>query len=371
MVYKIPLKPLVAGQALPDAVPYAWTATGLRLGGRTFSLEARGDVPVTRADAPKPATAPERARRPLSAAIPAALLAGLAQIATPAVLALLAALVLSLRSPAPDAASPRERLAALATGVVAGSWIVAGVASWALRAGYTVDESMAAGDPAVGAGIAALAFVLALNLWGFLPLPVPGRGKGGTARLLIGGLFAAPLALAWPLATLRAPFEDGRAHGPATLAALLATAGLGLALPLLLGVALPGLLGLLGLRQRTEEGAAPDASHWPIRLRTALGFVAAAGLIHLLALLARQVRSEGIAFLELTLLAASLFAWLLGRQRLEPPPPSSGPHPGRLLCALAFLLCLAAAPWIAERYRFTPRPTRTLPAPVQPVEPLV
>jgi suppressor for copper-sensitivity B len=374
VVFRVPLKPRVAGQPLPRTLPFAWTATGLLQGGRTFSLEARGDVPVTAADPTD--GGPRAPRLTLGEGFRAAFVAGIAQLASPAVLALLAGLLLALRSPAPGSSSHRELLAAAATGVVAGSWIVAGLASWGLRSGAAINDSLAVSDPAVGAAIAAIAFALALNLWGFLPLPVPGRGKAGTVRLLIAGLFAAPLAFAWPLPTLRAPFEAGQHFGPAGLAALVAAVGLGLALPLLLGVLAPRLFGLSAAPPAASEAepgaseASRRAEHWPVRLRVGLGFFAAAGLVHLLSLLARQVRSEGLAFLELALLAASLFAWLLGRQRLEAPRLGTGPRLTRALCGLGFLLCLVAAPWIAERYRFTPRLPRAVPAPVQPVEPL-
>jgi suppressor for copper-sensitivity B len=360
VVFRVGLKPRVAGTPLPATLSFAWTATGLRKGGETFSLEARGDVPVTTGGDGEVTGSPEAdgSGRPgtVSRGLPAialrAFLAGLFQLATPAPFALLLALLLALRAPsasddAPAGAettakdpSPRERFAAAATGVVAGSWIVAGLASWALRSGFPLSESIAANDPSAAALLAALALLLALNLWGLVPFPVPGTtGDADPLRLLAAGLLAAPLALAWPFATLREPFEAGRAHGPAALAALLAAVGLGLAAPFLVGVLAPGFLRWLPASSRTDGAA-----------RTLLGFVAAAGVLRLLFLLSRQIRPEGLAALELALLGAALCAWLALRARRK--------SPLRTLLACAFVAALAAAPWIAESFRFVPRAPR-------------
>ena len=100
---------------------------------------------------------------------------------------------------------------------------------------------------------------------------------------------------------------------------------------------------------------------WPIRLpaglglRTLLGFLAAAGLLQLLALLAQQIRPEGQAFLELALLGAALCAWILRRLRPPHAPPGTR-RPQRALVALVLLATLVSAPWLAERFRLAPRP---------------
>lgn len=367
VIFRIPLKPRVAGAPLPASLPFAWTATGLSQGGETFSLEARGDVPVNAAAMPAEGAA---AGSPAGAGAPAALtrstlpavafrafLAGLTQLATPAPLALLLALLLALRPPAAGeeggGPSGRERFAAAATGVVAGSWIVAALGSWALRSGVALPAGpLVEGDPLWAALLAALALLLALNLWGLtslpLPTPAPGGkpGPGATARLLLAGLLAAPLALAWPLPLLRQTAEAGRAHGPAAFAALFAVAGFGLAAPLLLGVLAPAYLGRRGAGSEREGTA-----------RTVLGFLAAAGALRLLFVLSRQIRPEGLAALELALLGAALAAWLHHRARGEGP--ERGQRlPLRILLACGLVAALAAAPWIAERFRFVPRAPR-------------
>jgi len=91
-------------------------------------------------------------------------------------------------------------------------------------------------------------------------------------------------------------------------------------------------LGLWGLLSR-------EASHGHGRML--LGFVAAAATVGMLYLLSRQVRPEGLAAVELALLAMGLCAWLRRRS-------------GRTLrigLLVALLGCALAAPWLAERNR--------------------
>ena len=75
--------------------------------------------------------------------------------------------------------------------------------------------------------------------------------------------------------------------------------------------------------------------------RILLGFLAAAGTVGLLYLLSRQIRPEGLAAVELALLAMGLCAWLRHR---------SG-KALRIGLLVALLGCALAAPWLAERHR--------------------
>lgn len=82
--------------------------------------------------------------------------------------------------------------------------------------------------------------------------------------------------------------------------------------------------------------------------RMLLGFLAAAGTVGLLYLLSRQIRPEGLAAVELALLAMSLCAWLRHRS-------------GRTLrigLLVALLGCALAAPWLAERHRIPEETTQ-------------
>ncbi len=121
--------------------------------------------------------------------------------------------------------------------------------------------------------------------------------------------------------------EIGRkeAEARASLSSPMLTAGLAVASALLA-------LGLWGL-------LFPAASDGYGRML--LGFVAAAATVGLLYLLSRQVRPEGLAAVELALLAMGLCAWLRRRS-------------GRTLrigLLVALLGCALAVPWLAERNR--------------------
>jgi thiol:disulfide interchange protein DsbD len=250
----------------------------------------------------------------------------------PAVLALLAGETLALRSPGPGA---REGAAAVVTGVVGGCWAVAGLALLARRQGWAADWAALLREPVVGALFVVAAAAFALNLWGLLEVPLAPAGspRGSTGRHLLAGLFAVPLALAWPVPLLREPVATAFARGPAAVCAVFAVIGFGLALPYL----------LLTLAPMT--GRAPAS--WLPRLREGLGFLAGGSALWLLSLLAREVSPEGLAAIELALLAMSLFAWLRAREGTR--------KPARLVFALGLAACAAGALWLADHNRLTPR----------------
>ena len=111
----------------------------------------------------------------------------------------------------------------------------------------------------------------------------------------------------------------------ASLSSPMLTAGLAAASALLAF----GLWGLLS----------PGVSHGQARML--LGFAAAAATVGLLYLLSRQIRPEGLAAVELALLAMGLCAWLLRRS-------------GRTLrigLLVALIGCALAAPWLAQHHR--------------------
>lgn len=125
---------------------------------------------------------------------------------------------------------------------------------------------------------------------------------------------------------LEAREQIGRKEEPsASFSSPMLTAGLAAASALLA-------LGLWGL-------LSPEASHGHGRML--LGFAAAAATVGLLYLLSRQIRPEGLAAVELALLAMGLCAWLLRRS-------------GRTLrigLFVALIGCALAAPWLAQHHR--------------------
>lgn len=108
------------------------------------------------------------------------------------------------------------------------------------------------------------------------------------------------------------------------------------------------LWGLLG----RQDGAAERPG------REALGFVAVAAVLGMLYALSRQISFEGLAWIQLALLAMSLCAWLRHR---------SGRRTLRLAWGVGLLAFALAAPWLAERNRLTP--AGGLPAASGPAEP--
>ncbi len=77
-------------------------------------------------------------------------------------------------------------------------------------------------------------------------------------------------------------------------------------------------------------------------LREALGFGAAAVTVGLLYALSRQIRPEGLAAVELAILAMGLCAWLRSR--------SGSRRTLRIALAVILAACALAAPWVAERH---------------------
>jgi DsbC/DsbD-like thiol-disulfide interchange protein len=346
LVFHVPMKAREAGKPLPAKTSLAWTISNLTArDGKPFNLEARREVQVwTRGGAapdPMREPAPGQAADRLPRLLFRAFLGGALMNLAPTVLALLVAAVFSLRLPGTGPrAGLRENAAAAVTGVVGGCWAAAGLALLARRAGVAADWPSLLQEPAVGALLAVAAAVLALNLWGLLELPLPSAGasRAGTGRHLLAGLFAVPLALAWPVPLLQEPIGFAFARGPAAVCAVFAMAGFGLALPYLFLALTPEAAGRL-----------PVPGAWLPRLREGLGFLAGGGTLWLLYALSRRVSPEGLAWIELALLGMSLLAWLRTREGTRPA--------ARLVFVLGLAACAAGAPWLADRNRLTPRPT--------------
>jgi DsbC/DsbD-like thiol-disulfide interchange protein len=364
VVFHLPLTPKVAGKALPASTSLAWTVTGLTgRDGKPFSLEARRDVPVwtdAGARAPDPLrTGGGGAADPFPNLLLWAFLGGALTNLAPVVLALLLAEGLALRGPGAATGiagrGRREAAAAVVTGVVGACWGIAALALLARRSGWTATWPAPLREPVIGALAVVAAAVLALNLWGLLDFPLPRAaadpadpaersGAAGTGRHLIAGLYAAPLALAWPLPLLERPVVAAFGRGPAAVCAVFAVAGFGIALPYLLLAVMPG-----GRRVGGPGDAEPESASrvWPGRLREAFGFLALGSSLWLLFVLSRQVSPEGLAAVELALLALGLFAWLRARPGRRPA--------ARLGLTVLIALCAAAALWLADHNRLSPR----------------
>jgi suppressor for copper-sensitivity B len=345
VVFHVAMKPLQANKPLPDRAALDWTVSNLvGKDGKPFNLEARRDVQVWTQGGTPPDPMQEGAPGGGSDRLPRlllrAFLGGLLLCLTPAVLALLLAELFSLRLPGTGV---REGAAAAATGVVGGGWAVAAVALLGRRVGLPASWPDLLQEPAVGALLVVAAMLLALNLWGFLevPLPAASAGRAGTGRHLLAGLFTVPLAIARPVPLLEEPVGFAFARGPAAVTALFAVIGFGLAFPYLLILLAPALA-----RRLPEPGA------WLPRLREGLGFLAGGSALWLLYALSRRVSPVGLAGVELALLGMGLLAWLRAREGTW--------RPARFILALGLAACAAGALWLADYNRLTPRPLTAL-----------
>jgi suppressor for copper-sensitivity B len=338
---------------MPAEVELAWTVTGLAVGGDggATAIEARQAVPVGRAGLP-PRTAgggdglsPGRLVLLLAGALAGGLLLHLAPTVLPLTVA--RALELAADAPAGHNAPPRAALAT-AAGAFAGGLGLGALALAARAGGRAVTWGTQLQEPLVVALLALAATGLALGLWGLFSWPLrrdeaaaaPAAGWWGGAA---AGIATAALGLAWSLPPL--PGSIGPALAAGTLPGLLAFAalGLGLALPWLVVAAAPRLVARLP--RRGADGRFPAAAR---RLGEGLGFLAAGAVVWLLYLLSRQLRSDGLALVELLLLGLALVAWVraTARRRL-------------LAAALAVVLAALAAAtlWIADARRLVPRAT--------------
>src|SRR6185295_10284117 len=201
----------------------------------------------------------------------------------------------------------REGAAAATTGIVGAAWGLAALALVAHRSGMPAGWGAQLQEPVLAAVLAVASAMLALNLWGVVEVPLaPAGGTGGVAGTgphLLAGLFTTPLALACPVPLLDEPLGYAFTRGPAAVAAFFAVVGFGLALPYLLLTAVPAAVRAL-----------PLPGPWLPRLREGLGFLAGGGAFWVLYALARQVSPEGLAGIELVLLAMALLAWLRHRE---------------------------------------------------------
>ncbi|MFY9826414.1 MAG: protein-disulfide reductase DsbD domain-containing protein, partial [Thermoanaerobaculia bacterium] len=249
VVFHVPLKPKDTSKPLPAHTPFAWTVTNLAAKGRPFSLEARRDVEVATGTGGPPighAPQPPASRERLARLLLAAFLGGALLNLMPPVFALLLAELFVLG--AGERSRVREGAAAVTTGIVGSAWLAAALAIAAHRAGLPAGWGAQLQEPMVAAFLAVLSAVVALNLWGVVEVPlapVTSAGASGTGRHLLAGLVATPLALAWPVPQLQEPLRYALGRGPATVAAVFAVVGFGLALPYLLLAAVPALVRAL------------------------------------------------------------------------------------------------------------------------------
>ncbi len=268
----------------------------------------------------------------LAALIPA-LLGGLILNGMPCVLPIVS---LKLFGFAQASGRPRREIVggALMTtlGILVSFWALAGATLLARSAGQAVGWGIQFQNPLFVTFLALVLTLFSLNVWGLFEIQLPhalasrlgghthsaheghshshsaashqgGGGKGYSGHFF-SGVFATLMAT-----PCSAPFL-GTAVGfalsqPATTIVFVFTAvGIGLAIPYLLLAAMPRATRLL-----------PRPGEWMVTLRGVMGFLIAGTTIWLLYVLAAQMDSARLAFLEVGLLTLALFIWLQSRSQ--------------------------------------------------------
>ncbi len=273
------------------------------------------------------------AGRSLAVVLALAFLGGLALNLMPCVLPVLSLKVMGfVRQSASESERPWRHGVSFTAGVVVSFWLLAGL-MLALRAGgRSVGWGFQLQSPTFVAFLAALFFVLGLNLFGVFPLgesliAAANLNRERTGLLSSFGNGALATIVATPCT---APFM-GSALGygltqPGAVSLLVFTA-------LALGMAAPYLL--LSLNPRLLR-VVPRPGAWMEGFQQFLGFLLMATVVALLWLLGQEAGVEGITRVLLALLALGLAAWLYGRA------PASGLGPrARLLAPAAAALFVA------------------------------
>ncbi len=271
----------------------------------------------------------------LAALIPA-LLGGLILNGMPCVLPIVS---LKLFGLAQASGRPRReiRAGALMTtlGILVSFWLLAGVTMLARSAGQAIGWGIQFQNPLFVTFLALVLTLFSLNVWGLFEIQLPqaignrlGGGRNeGYAGHFFSGVFATLMATPCSAPFLGAAVGFALSQPGITIVAVFTAVGIGLAAPYLLLAAVPDASRLL-----------PRPGEWMATLRGIMGFLLAGTTVWLLYVLAAQMDSARLAFLEIGLLLLALFVWLQGRTR------GTGPRIlGRAgaVAAAAFVLVLA------------------------------
>jgi suppressor for copper-sensitivity B len=289
--------------------------------------------------------------RALLPMIALALLGGLILNAMPCVLPVLSIKVFSLVK---HASLSRRALAtaglATTAGIVVSFWLLAAGVILARRAGAAVGWGMHFQQPAFVALLAVLVVLFTLNLWGVFEVRLPGRiadAAGGARHEGLAGHFLTGLFATLMATPCSAPFL-GTAVGFALgqrgviVLTIFTVVGLGMAIPYLLLAAWPGAARFL-----------PKPGAWMVRLKEIMGFLLAGAAVWLFYVLAQQVSSTTLAFVQLALLALALAVWLARSAR--PGWPFATAMTGAAAAAVLAVWIAAAAPAPARGALSTPQ----------------
>jgi thiol:disulfide interchange protein DsbD len=328
-------QPLIGDAKAVYIPPFTTGATDIPI----FSASLSSPGPAMASATPSPSPAPDngghgpplQTEQPfLLAVLGAAFLGGIILNLMPCVLPVLALKVFSLiRHAGENPRSAWKQGAAFTVGVVLSFWALAAVLLALRAAGNQLGWGFQMQSPGFVLTLIFIFFLLALNLFGVFELGTSLVGLDAKAAGHADGLFGSFLngALATLAATpCTAPFMGSAlgfaAQQPAAISFLIFTAlALGMAAPYLLLTLFPGALRFV-----------PKPGAWMEAVKQFMGFLLLATVIFLVYVFGALVGEEQVPWLLVSLLVASLAAWIYGRW--------SGPERSAVVRAAAFLLAL-------------------------------
>ncbi|MDE2923494.1 MAG: thioredoxin family protein [Acidobacteriota bacterium] len=271
----------------------------------------------------------------LFAALVPALLGGLILNGMPCVLPIVS---LKLFGFAQASGRPRREIVggALMTtlGILVSFWALAGATLLARSAGQAVGWGIQFQNPVFVTFLALVLTLFTLNVWGLFEINLPhalasrlgghthsaheghshshsehaashqAGGGAGYSGHFFSGVFATLMATPCSAPFLGTAVGFALSQPAATIVFVFTMVGIGLATPYLLLAAMPRATRLL-----------PRPGEWMVTLRGVMGFLIAGTTIWLLYVLAAQMDSARLAFLEIGLLTLALFIWLQSRSR--------------------------------------------------------
>ncbi len=201
---------------------------------------------------------------------------------------------------------------ATAGGILVSFLALAVIAVVARGAGAAVGWGVQFQQPGFVTFLTVVVVLFSLNMWGLFEIPLPQRlaqaaGSGpreGLAGHFVSGLFATLMATPCSAPFLGTAIGFALAQESVFIFAIFTAVGVGLALPYLLLAAFPATARLL-----------PKPGEWMVTFRGIMGFLLAGAAVWLFYVLAAQVTSERLAFIQLVILALALATWFYQRTR--------------------------------------------------------
>ena len=211
-------------------------------------------------------------------------------------------------------------------GILVSFWALAGATLLARSAGQAIGWGIQFQNPLFVTFLALVLTLFSLNVWGLFEIQLPHAiasrlgggghshsaatadhqtgGGGSYSGHFFSGVFATLMATPCSAPFLGTAVGFALSQPAATIVFVFTAVGIGLATPYLLLAAMPRATRLL-----------PRPGEWMVTLRGVMGFLIAGTTIWLLYVLAAQMDSARLAFLEVGLLTLALFIWLQSRSR--------------------------------------------------------